>query len=106
MSEDFINSGKLNDNKKNIMIVIGIILAIIVICYFLKKYVWEEKTKCVNYDAQKRIADEVDAKLKELDVCDCKLDQGLIRTKLNTTQKISNNPKKSKIEEFGNTNFY
>lgn len=106
MSEDFINNGKktmvtygnfLSDNKKNIMIVVGIILAIVVICYFSKKYFWEEKPKCINYDVQKRIADEIDAKLKELDTCDCNLD---------ASQKIYNNQEKSKIEDFGNTNFY
>lgn len=101
MSEDFINNGKktmvtygnfLSDNKKNIMIVVGIISFIIFIYYF-----WKNSTKCINYDTQKRIADEVDAKLKELDVCDCKLD---------TPRKIYNNQEKSKIEDFGNTNFY
>lgn len=95
---DFVSSSKqtmgdygnfVSKNRTNIMTWGGIILGIVVICYFINKYVWNAKPKCVNYDTQKKIADSIDKKLKELDTCDCGADI-----------------KKSKIEEFGNTNFY
>ena len=85
-----------NNNKKIIMI-LGIgILAIIIVCSFLKVYVWDQKPKCIDYDVQKRIADDINEKLKEIDLCDCKSDESETKKSFQLSEP----------EKFGNINFY
>lgn len=79
------------------IIIFGIVILVIIIGCWYKVYVYNEPSlsKCINYDVQKKIADDINEKLKELDLCDC----GSGKSNIDI-------PHLSSPEKFGNINFY
>jgi len=102
-----------------------IIVSLIIVAFIIYRYFWEKRSiahdlglgwkgtepvlipptesvpsndrNCLNADAQKKIADEINKKLQEINACNC-----------DDECKKKNQPKKSPedVEKFGNDNFY
>lgn len=115
--------GKFYEEHKKLIIIVGlIIVAFIIYRYFWEKRSiahdlglgWKgtepvlipptESTEstpsndrnCLNPEIQKKIADEINKKLQEINACNC-----------DDECKKKNQPKKSEdVEKFGNDNFY
>uniref|UniRef100_A0A6C0LSV9 Uncharacterized protein n=1 Tax=viral metagenome TaxID=1070528 RepID=A0A6C0LSV9_9ZZZZ len=90
------------DNKKVIILFVIIIIALLIYRYFWKREsitndflpTKKEKQLCINKDTQKKISEEINKKLQEINACDCK-------------ETCESSPIRQKtIEIFGNDDFY
>jgi hypothetical protein len=80
-------------SNKNIIISVAIGVAIVVIILYFVIRSNCSQPKCLDYDLQNQIAEDIKEKLKAMDLCDCGAD-------------ISETTKISQPEKFGNINFY